>query len=127
MNANVKRTEHADIHLSTDELQVLLNDDEAHDLYRRAADHLENCAHCQSQLTSLAGDADSWSETQSLLGSKWEPRWQPDLSASSISISGPKFDRSTIEDHVLNLLGTPSHPEMLGRLGRYDIEKIIGS
>src|SRR5204863_6603027 len=35
--------------------------------------------------------------------------------------------RSTIEDHVLSLLSTPSHPEMLGRLGRYDIEKIIGS
>jgi serine/threonine protein kinase len=28
---------------------------------------------------------------------------------------------------VLKLLGVPKHPEMLGRLGRYDIEKIIGS
>ena len=28
---------------------------------------------------------------------------------------------------MLKLLGTPNHPEMLGRLGRYDIEKIIGS
>ncbi len=127
MNANVKRTEHAESHLSATELQVLLNEDEAHDVYRRAANHLEHCAHCQSKLTTLAGDAGSWSETQSLLSSEWEPRWQPDLSASSISVSGPTFDPSMIEDHVANLLGTPSHPEMLGRLGRYDIEKIIGS
>ena len=128
MNVNVKRTEQAESHLSATELQVLLNEDEArHDVYRRAANHLEHCAHCQSNLTALAGDAGSWSETQSLLSSEWEPRWQPDLSASSISIGGPTFDPSMIEDHVANLLGTPSHPEMLGRLGRYDIEKIIGS
>ena len=28
---------------------------------------------------------------------------------------------------VLKLLGSPNHPEMLGRLGRYDIERVIGS
>ncbi len=28
---------------------------------------------------------------------------------------------------MLKLLGSPNHPEMLGRLGRYDIEKVIGS
>src|ERR1700749_4007812 len=109
MNANVTRTEQADLHLSATELKVLLNDDEAHDVYRRAADHLEHCVHCQSQLTSLAGDAGSWSETRSLLSSDCEPRWQPDLSASCISVNGPAFDQSTIESHVLNLLGTPSH------------------
>ncbi|HEX2475763.1 MAG TPA: serine/threonine-protein kinase, partial [Lacipirellulaceae bacterium] len=32
-----------------------------------------------------------------------------------------------IRDTVLSLLGAPGHPEMLGRLGRYDIERVIGS
>src|ERR1700745_3805133 len=117
MNANIQRAEHAESHLSATELQVLLNEDEAHDVYRRAADHLEHCELCQSKLTALAGDAGSWSETRSLLSSEWGLRWQPDLSASSISISGATFDPATIEEHILNLLGTPSHPEMLGRLG----------
>jgi serine/threonine protein kinase len=127
MNANVKRAEHKGPHLSAPELRVLLFDDESQDGFRQAADHLEQCADCQSALTELAGDVDSWSETRSLLEGEGEPRWQPDLSASHVSASGPAFDRSSVEDHVLKLLGTPNHPEMLGRLGRYDIDKIIGS
>ncbi|HEX3598528.1 MAG TPA: serine/threonine-protein kinase [Lacipirellulaceae bacterium] len=65
--------------------------------------------------------------TRSLSECEREPRWQPDLSVSHVSTDGSGPDRSSIEDHVLKLLGTPNHPEMLGRLGRYDIEKIIGS
>src|SRR4051794_7417572 len=127
MNANVKRAQHTGPHLLAPELRVLLFEDESQDGFRQAADHLEQCADCQSALTELAGDVDSWSETRSLLEGEGEPRWQPDLSASHVSASGPTFDRSSVEDHVLKLLGTPNHPEMLGRLGRYDIDKIIGS
>jgi serine/threonine protein kinase len=31
-----------------------------------------------------------------------------------------------VYETVRDLLGTPQHPEMLGRLGRYDIERVIG-
>jgi hypothetical protein len=127
MNADLKKSERVDAHLSAPELRVLLFEDESQDGFHRAADHLENCTRCQSELTALAADVDSWIETRSLLESEREPRWQPDLSASHVSEGGPTFDRSSVEDHVLKLLGTPNHPEMLGRLGRYDIEKIIGS
>ena len=127
MNVEVKKSKSADAHLSAPELCVLLFEDESQDGFHQAADHLEKCPRCQSELTALAGDADSWIETRTLLESEQEPRWQPDLSASHVSESGPTFDRSSVEGHVLKLLGTPNHPEMLGRLGRYDIEKIIGS
>ena len=55
------------------------------------------------------------------------PRWEPDLSASPTFSSDAATNRPWIEDELLALLGRPNHPEMLGRLGRYDIEKVIGS
>jgi len=33
----------------------------------------------------------------------------------------------SVRDTVLGLLGAPGHPEMLGRLVLYDIERVIGS
>ena len=51
MNADLKKSERADAHLSAPELRVLLFEDESQDGFHRAADHLENCPHCQSELT----------------------------------------------------------------------------
>lgn len=104
-------------HLSMPEqLRLLSSDDEATDLQ---VEHLKNCAACQSQLTALAGDETYWRDVQSLLSGQREPRWEPDLSLPS--------DSTPQEHHVLKLLRSPNHPEMLGRLGRYDIERVVGS
>ena len=109
------------------ELQLLLSDDDASDPFRRAAVHLENCETCQSKLTTFAGDPDLWHDTQTLLSAESEPRWQPDLSQCSGVVPETGGSQESVDDRVLKLLGVPKHPEMLGRLGRYDIEKIIGS
>jgi eukaryotic-like serine/threonine-protein kinase len=111
MNVN-----HPSIHLSVSELHELLSTDESTDLQVK---HLESCEVCQSQLTALAGDPDTWSDVQSFLSGEREPRWKPDLSLPS--------DSTPLEDQVLKLLHAPNHPELLGRLGRYDIERMIGS
>ena len=39
---------------------------------------------------------------------------------------GPS-DRNSSDSAVRKLLAPPSHPELLGRLGRYDIERVIGA
>ena len=114
-------TDHTGPHLSMPEhLRLLLSDDEATD---RQVKHLESCMACQSQLTALAGDPGYWTDVQSILAGEREPRWEPDLSQSSVFTA----DSTPLEDQVRNLLSSPNHPELLGRLGRYDIERVIGS
>jgi eukaryotic-like serine/threonine-protein kinase len=127
MTAHFKHPNRADEHLSDNDLILLLSGDDAGNQFRAAAEHLEFCETCQSQLTTFVGDPGSWEDVQSLRDTEGEARWEPDLSQSLVSTSGQQPDRQSVYAHVQQLLGTPSHPEMLGRLGRYDIEQIIGS
>ncbi len=127
MNINAQQSKSAGRHLSSAELRQLLADDDAGVSPGVAATHLETCDACRNELTLLAGDASWWQDTRELLSGKNEPRWEPDVSQSLVSIESEVPNRQVIDDHVLKLLGAPLHPEMLGRLGRYDIEKVIGS
>ena len=88
-----------------------------------ATEHIEHCAHCQQRIGELAADSDSWHEATTAL--------RDNAPSSSIVIA---LDQELTEDvpvqadHLsLEFLGTPSHPEMLGRIGDYDIERVIGS
>jgi hypothetical protein len=78
-------------------------------------------------LTSLAAGAELWSDAQSFLSGNSGPRWEPDTSQVAASAADAARDREVVADVLANILGTPNHPEMLGRLGRYDIERVIGS
>ena len=108
-------------------LGALLADDEASDAYRTAASHIENCPTCQRRLTTLAATDDWWSDANTLLGSDGEPRWEADTSQAEILLASSDDADESLRDNVLKMLGAPGHPEMLGRLGRYDIERVIGS
>jgi serine/threonine protein kinase len=107
-------------------LDVLLSDDESSDEFRIAAGHVETCTACQQRLTTLAADDSWWNDAHTLLSGECEPRWQPDMSLVDLSLSTAEATAS-LHETVLNLLAEPGHPEMLGRLGRYDIERVIGS
>jgi serine/threonine protein kinase len=108
-------------------LDVLLADDDASDEYRIAAHHVETCAACQQRLTTLAAEPSWWSDAHTLLNGESEERWQVDASHSDMLFEPVAESADSIHDTVLSLLGAPGHPEMLGRLGRYDIERVIGS
>jgi hypothetical protein len=108
-------------------LGALLADDDASDAYRTAAEHVEHCETCQRRLTTLAANDDWWSDAHTLLSGECEPHWEPDTSQSDIFAESAEHAAESIRDTVLGLLGAPGHPEMLGRLGRYDIERVIGS
>jgi serine/threonine protein kinase len=127
MKGNLEKTPEIPVHLSAIELQLLLSDDDASGSIHRAALHLESCETCQSKLTTFAGGPDWWHDAHTLLSSEIPPRWEPDLSQCSAVLGENPDSRESVDDRVLQLLGVPKHPEMLGRLGRYDIEKIIGS
>jgi serine/threonine protein kinase len=109
-------------------LAVLLNGDENSDLFRRAANHVESCPECQRRLTELSGDADHWAAQREMLRPVVGDHPESKLLCRYHS---PEFatwkchavDESTVKE----LLVAPSHPEMLGRLGRYEIERIVGT
>jgi serine/threonine protein kinase len=126
MNINVQELARHP-HLSPAEFDLLLSGSEANDEHWEAVAHLDTCETCQSRLTTLAADETGWSDASSFLRGNDEPRWEPDTSQVSASLSHSQESSRHVQDQVLKLLGAPNHPEMLGRLGRYDIERIIGS
>ncbi len=80
--------------------------------------HVEHCSHCQLRLRELAAQADDWHKAAEVLAADDGdvPYFGRDHDAPS----------SWNESMVKQLLEPPSHPEMLGRLGRYEMERMIG-
>ncbi|HEY4234372.1 MAG TPA: serine/threonine-protein kinase [Lacipirellulaceae bacterium] len=107
--------------------RLLHSDDEESDEVRAAAKHLESCEACRSRLASFAADASWWNDARESLSSSDAFAWKPDLTRSA-AFAGREGSRGdSIQSDVRRILGAPNHPENLGRLGRYDIERIIGS
>ena len=104
----MKRAQHA----NSSQLQMLLYGEEDSLPNSEIARHVESCAQCQQQLTKLASLETTELEVHQLLGEIEAPDPTRDLTHSS----GFEVER-----------GPPSHPEMLGRLGRYEIERMFGS
>ena len=96
------------------QLEVLLHGDEQTNEFQAVAEHVETCGVCRQRLTDLAGNAQSWSDVQQFLGVS-----RGETSAAEAPTAG-RLGK-------LDFLGPPSHPEMLGRLGRYEIERVIGT
>ena len=112
-------------------LEDLLNEAETDTLDAQASAHLSDCARCQARLLSLAGDDTWWREAQDLLRAQ---QHDPPVASGVDSSILVALDSSlcddlpaTCESVSLDFLSPPSHPEMLGRLGRYEIESVIGS
>jgi hypothetical protein len=110
-----------------DRLRVLLSEDDESAEFRAAARHVETCGDCQRRLTTLAGDAEIWKDAHQLLDCN-EPRWVSEDYSTRVFHSAIRNPQSEIgADTIRQFLSAPNHPEMLGRLGRYDIERVIGS
>jgi serine/threonine protein kinase len=78
-----------------------------------ALSHIEQCDGCRKSLEDLSGDVRDWKEAREILSSSTEFGLKPsDDWSQSLS---------------KRLLSPSSHPEMLGRIGRYDIESMLGA
>jgi serine/threonine protein kinase len=128
MKTHATKTTNGQPHLSSEQLNLLLRDENGSEQFGAAIDHLESCSECQRRLTALAADDSWWRGAHSLLsdGGTGEPRWRPDESISSMATGDFPHDSLSIDQMLREVLGTPRHPEMFGRLGRYDIERVIG-
>lgn len=107
-----------------DSLIALLSDDFSHQESESTLDHLESCTQCQQRLSDLVASRDEWQRAAKLISTCCEHAGsgQP---VSSLSLE--QYPVVWTESMAARLLSPASHPEMLGRLGRYEIEGLIGS
>lgn len=116
-------------HVDDLQLRTLLFDDESSTESANIAAHVESCDVCQHRLRNLVASDEVEAEARQLLSGHSHG------SGNSTESNGTGFtdravDRSSSQheiDSVRRSLGPPSHPEMLGRLGRYEIEREVGS
>jgi serine/threonine protein kinase len=111
--------------------QLLQGDDQDH---TDSANHLAECPHCQARLEQLAADAKQWSEIRDSLRPDQEFGTGSSLPSGNAPSRRPRSGRERwqrnhtwTESMAKSLLSSASHPEMLGRIGRYDVERLIGS
>ena len=110
-----------------DKLIAVLNDGDQTAEHQEVIEHIEQCSRCQQRFDELAAGAQDWSKArQALLN---------DDPCSENRVGSAKWDYSLrnegpvawTESMACQLLSPASHPELLGRLGRYDVERLIGS
>lgn len=95
-------------------------------------EHLQTCSHCREQMESAAADPGTWSDAEKYLrvndGECYEYR--------PVSSSGNELDEalsiqrtaaSAEISQVLSQLNPTDDPQMLGRLGGYEVSGVIGS
>lgn len=110
-------------------LFALLRDELTHEENESSLDHLENCTACQQRLSDLIASGDEWKRAAEVISASDDD--VDDVRSFSVpSLGNPALEPQPIswtESMAAQLLSPPSHPEMLGRLGRYDVERLIGS
>ncbi len=124
------------MHCNQDSLQLLVRGDDQSEAFKLLSQHVDTCAQCQAQLLNWTDEPVSWwpvakqtwmtselplaselIETKSvcLRHGETEPETEPD-----------SFDKSPILSSLSAYLSPGAHPELLGRMGRYDVERIVG-
>ncbi len=91
-------------------------------------EHLDRCVRCQSRLEQLAADQQWWTKANSHLSTV--DSQSPARSAGSSSVVAvvgvDSGDGSGDDGSYSSLLGTPTHPEMLGRVDQFEVAEVIG-
>lgn len=104
-------------------LDVVFTDTEHSDQYAITIEHLKVCDHCQHKLDQMYSQDAASCELSAVLR-KSDEHDLADYSPTSHQ-SSHAIDHSLV--HQLHVLQPATHPELLGRIGRYDVERIVGS
>ena len=116
------------------ELEELLGGTLGQEAADTLADHVAECATCQTRLEEQAADAWWWEQSREfVVGQPADSSAGSSSSVISIRVSHPRTGMETageakqrLEAHVVDILSPPTHPELLGQLGKYQIECVIG-
>ena len=107
-----------------DSLVALLSDELSHEESESTLDHLENCAKCQQRLSDLVASRDEWQQAAKMISTGYD---RADSVQPIFKPSQEQYPVVWTESMAEQLLSPASHPEMLGRLGRYEVERLVGS
>lgn len=108
-----------------DRLRLLLADQLPERQQLEVADHISDCADCRRALESMAGDLGWWSEVESCLRTHAGSTTNGD-DPSGVLGDSDELDESFTADFVVDFLEPSEQPNVLGRLGEYEILEIIG-
>jgi eukaryotic-like serine/threonine-protein kinase len=103
-------------------LRLLLDDKLPANSQDELAKHLESCTDCRKQLESLAAGPDWWSDAQQLLSTLINL----DAATSADNVLNPTIPAPSAESFRPGFLSPSDDPTKLGRLGPYEIVKVIG-
>jgi WD40 repeat protein len=88
--------------------------------------HLNTCENCRRALEQQAAEPEAWQEAQRLLKhSPFDAR--EDREAGESGIGQPSPRPSPQIQSVLEALGPTDDPQMLGRIGSYEVSGVIGA
>ncbi|MEM8669588.1 MAG: protein kinase [Planctomycetota bacterium] len=97
-------------------------DQEPGDEATSLARHVESCVRCQQELARMGGEETWWQETR-----RWLSTTELNLTKDADGIAENESEEpAAIVPVDLSFLDPPTHPEMLGRIGRYDVEGLLG-
>ncbi len=83
--------------------------------------HLDECADCREELECLAAERSVWQETTDLLGGAVQRSNKANDYFPSRTVRSPQIEQ------VLNQLAPTDDPEMLGRIGSYEVSGVVGA
>ncbi|MEM7456202.1 MAG: protein kinase [Planctomycetota bacterium] len=113
----------------TDNLPLLLRDELSIPETKELEHHLSTCPDCRCELEKLAAEESWWEEASSHLSAVTashgaEIDWLETGDSVVAELTTAPAGRVSRADAAV--LDSPRHPEMLGRIGQYDIEAKIG-
>lgn len=89
--------------------------------------HLESCPRCREQLERIAGSPDWWQQAAEMLSSREAITPSgADETRSRLNLGASAGEKAILLKQVRQILEPAAHPELMGRLGNYDIESFIG-
>ena len=104
------------------QLQLLLNDQLDPQSEADVLDHMNHCPACQAALESLAAGEELWEELSDNLTA--EPASNTDELMETTD--HPQTELDTNIQELLKNIGPTDHPDMLGRIGTYEICGVVG-
>lgn len=117
-------------HVKPDQLEKLLNGEASEQQTSDIASHVEDCAQCRGALDELAAEPDLWKKASELITERY---FSDTVTVnSSFEVVEHQSSQETPQDKrpwdypVEQMFDRPTHPEMLGNVGVYGIEREVG-
>ena len=112
-------------HVSRDQFELLLRGEPDERLLHEVTEHVDSCAECQQRLDALAADPKLWAKASKLISAPFGSDSTVHHAREGLPIKD-ESSASIESDPADHLLDAPSHPEMMGRIDSYDIEREVG-